>query len=302
VRRLLVLRALGLGDLLTVVPALRALRTRFADAEIWLAAPPALAPLVRRTGAVDRLLPVRSAVRTPPTGPPPWRGPPPDLAVNLHGQGPQSVAALRALTPGELWSYSIEGAPPWRDDEHEVRRWCRLVSGHGCPADPTDLRLGAWRGSRGPYLLHPGAASAERRWPARRFAEVGRELAGRGHRVVVTGGPDERDLAERVARGAGLPAGSVLAGRTDLAELADLVAGARAVICGDTGVAHLASAYGTPSVVLFGPQPPSRWGPPGDGPHTVLRHPSLKITVAEVVSAALERASRRPASAARSRR
>jgi ADP-heptose:LPS heptosyltransferase len=73
-----------------------------------------------------------------------------------------------------------------------------------------------------------------------------------------------------VADLAGLPDGSVLAGRTDLTTLAALVAAADLVVCGDTGVAHLASAYRTPSVVMFGPVAPSRWGPPADGPHTVL--------------------------------
>jgi ADP-heptose:LPS heptosyltransferase len=63
---------------------------------------------------------------------------------------------------------------------------------------------------------------------------------------------------------------AVLAGRTDLADLAALVAGARLVVCGDTGVAHLASAYATPSVVLFGPVSPALWGPPVDGPHITL--------------------------------
>jgi ADP-heptose:LPS heptosyltransferase len=43
------------------------------------------------------------------------------------------------------------------------------------------------------------------------------------------------------------------------------------VVCGDTGVAHLATAYRVPSVVLFGPTPPQEWGPPPDRPwHTVL--------------------------------
>jgi ADP-heptose:LPS heptosyltransferase len=89
---------------------------------------------------------------------------------------------------------------------------------------------------------------------------------------VVTGSAAERDLADGVRRAAGLPASALLAGRTDLAELAALVAGARLVVCGDTGTAHLASAFRTPSVVLFGPIPPAFWGPPTDGPHRVLWH------------------------------
>jgi ADP-heptose:LPS heptosyltransferase len=53
-------------------------------------------------------------------------------------------------------------------------------------------------------------------------------------------------------------------------ELAALVADARLVVSGDTGIAHLATAFVTPSVVLFGPTPPFTWGPPGSGPHVAL--------------------------------
>jgi ADP-heptose:LPS heptosyltransferase len=64
----------------------------------------------------------------------------------------------------------------------------------------------------------------------------------------------------------------VLAGRLSLTELAALVSEARLVVCGDTGVAHLASAYRTASVVLFGPVSPALWGPPTSGPHVALWH------------------------------
>jgi ADP-heptose:LPS heptosyltransferase len=92
--------------------------------------------------------------------------------------------------------------------------------------------------------------------------------------VVLTGSADERDLAARIARAGGLPPESVRAGRTDLAQLAALVADARVVVSGDTGVAHLATGYGTASVVLFGPVSPARWGPPPARPwHRVLAAP-----------------------------
>ena len=88
-----------------------------------------------------------------------------------------------------------------------------------------------------------------------------------GEPVILTGGPDERALAEQIAAGT---TATVRAGDTDLRQLAELVAGAGRVICGDTGVAHLATAFGVPSVVLFGPTPPSEWGPPPGGPHRAL--------------------------------
>ena len=265
----LVLRALGLGDLLVAVPALRGVRAAFPHARVTLAAPAPLAPLAALTGAVDEVLPTTGL------GDLRWTGLPPAVAVNLHGSGPESVAdllgtrAARVLTHRHRDFPGLDG-PPWRDDVHEVRRWCDLLGHHGVPADPAALALARPdEPSRAPgaVVVHPGAAHGSRRWPPDRFAEVAREFTADGHRVVVTGSAGERDLAERVAAGAGLDADAVLAGRTGLAELAALVARARLVISGDTGTGHLATAYGTPSVLLFGPIPPWRWGPPAGTEH-----------------------------------
>jgi ADP-heptose:LPS heptosyltransferase len=119
---------------------------------------------------------------------------------------------------------------------------------------------------------------------------VARVLARSGHRVLITGSRSEAPEAAAVAGGAGLPSSAVLAGRTDLATLGAVVAHARLVVCGDTGVAHLATAYGTPSVVLFGPVSPAAWGPPPDRPkHVALwRGPEglTDIGVAEVCATA----------------
>lgn len=269
----LALRALGLGDLLVAVPALRGLRSARPGRRLLLAAPAELAPLAALTGAVDEVVPT-----TGPHAPPPV-GAPPALAVNLHGRGPQSHRALLALRPVELWAYAhpavpeVDG-PEWTDDGHEAARWCRLLAAHGVAADPTDLDLavpGRPSPAPGAVVVHPGAAYGSRRWPAERYAAVAAALRRAGHRVVVSGGADERSPAVAVAARAGLDGDAVLAGRTDLVGLAALVAGARLVVCGDTGVGHLATAYRTPSVLLFGPTPPERWGPPPDrAEHVVL--------------------------------
>ncbi|MGB9279862.1 MAG: glycosyltransferase family 9 protein [Pseudonocardiaceae bacterium] len=256
----LVLRALGLGDLLTAVPALRALRSGYPDHRLVLAAPAPLRELAMLTTAVDELLP------TAQVGALPWREPPPAVAVNLHGRGPQSTIALRALQPAVLISHGHQG-PHWDDDLHEVHRWCRLLAYFDIPTDPADLALShpqTLSPAPGAVIVHPGCAFAARRWPVERYAAVARRLAGRGRRVVVTGSPAEKSLAAQVAAGAGLPDDAVLAGSTTLSQLAALVAEAALLICGDTGIAHLGTAYGTPSVVLFGPVSPRHWGPPTD--------------------------------------
>ncbi|MFC0598273.1 glycosyltransferase family 9 protein [Streptomyces palmae] len=313
--RVLVLRALGLGDLLTAVPALRALRRAHPDHALVLAAPGRLAEAAGATGLVDRLLPTGDGPGRPVPPRLDWSGPPPEVAVDLHGNGPLSHRLLSALAPGRLLAYAhsaIPGVPgpPWREDEHERARWCRLLAWYGLPADPDDLRIPVPRRrspAPGALVIHPGADAPARRWPPERYAAVARALHTAGHRVVITAGAGEGPLARRVATLAGLPARSaLLGGAADVpfADLAALVAQARAVLAGDTGLAHLASALGTPSVTLFGPVAPRLWGPPPLPLHRVLWHPDpgdpprpgdahgghpdarlLRITTAEVLGA-----------------
>jgi len=260
----LVLRALGLGDLLTGVPALRALRRAHPGAHVQLAAPAALAELALATGAVDDVVDVSPLARLP------ARVAGAELAVNLHGRGPQSTEVLRASGPRRLLAYGEDGRV-WRADEHEVDRWCRLLVESGIPADRTDLHVDVAPAGPPAVLIHPGAAAASRRWPADRWAAVARGLAAGGEQVLITGGPDEVTLAAEIAAGAGLPDDAVVAGRTGLLELAGLVAAARLVVAPDTGVGHLATATGTASVLLFGPTPPRLWGPPPErARHRVL--------------------------------
>lgn len=305
----LVLRALGLGDLLCGIPALRALRRAFPQHRLVLAAPAWQAQLAAGAGVdevVDTapLAVLDASIRHA------------DVAVNLHGRGPQSTRLLAATGPGrlvafahaELGDVTIDRPVVWQPHEHEVHRWCRLLEASGIPADPTDLRLPRPPLPRptepGPVVVHPGAAAPGRRWPAERFGAVVGELVGRGQRVVLTGNAGERRLCERVVAAAGSVdrhAIHVSAGETDLMELAAAIADASLVVANDTGVAHLATAYGTPSVVLFGPTPPSEWGPPPSGrhvplwagrrgdPHAVELDPGLaEISVADVLAAAEE--------------
>jgi ADP-heptose:LPS heptosyltransferase len=301
-----VLRPLGLGDLLTGVPAIRAVRAAVPGHRLVLATTEALRPLAGLVDAVDEVLPARELE------PLDWSGPPPELAVDLHGKGPASHEVVAALHPQRLLTFASPGhpGPTWYPDEHEVRRWCRLVAeGLGVQADPDALDLAVPAEPplvRGAALVHPGAAFPGRRWPAERFAAVARHLAAAGEDVRITGGPAEVGLATTVAAQAGLGEEAVLAGRTSTLELAALVAAARVVVSGDTGTAHLASAYRRPSVVLFGPVSPALWGPPPRPHHVVVWHgevhggagdprgteldPALARTTVEEVTAAVDEA------------
>ncbi len=302
---LLVLRALGLGDLLTALPALRALADAFPAHRRVLAAPAVLAPLARHSGAVGEVAGAAGL-----QAPLPARLAGADLAVNLHGRGPQSHELLLATGPRRLIAFANPAVPAsapwprWWPGEHEVARWCRLLRSSGIAADPRRLDLAPPPGARpagaaGATLIHPGAGSAARRWPPERFAAVARAEVERGRAVVVTAGPAEVELACSVADLAGRPRRLAVSAGGELLALALLVAAAGRVLCGDTGVAHLATALGTPSVVLFGPVSPTEWGPPPERPwHRALWTDStgdphapepdlglLEITVAEVLRA-----------------
>lgn len=128
----------------------------------------------------------------------------------------------------------------------------------------------AQQGAHGVGLvLAPGARyGPTKRWPPERFAEAARRWAltqpdPSRARVWIVGGDEDRPSAAAVlaASPPGPYATRDLAGRTDLAMLARLLARARAVISNDSGVAHLAAALERPVVVVFGSTDP-RWTAP----------------------------------------
>lgn len=293
--RIAVFRALQLGDFLCAVPALRALRAAHREAHITLIALPWARELAarfrdyvddfiafpgfpgmpERAPDVDAIAPFFERLRS--------RGF--DLALQLHGSGELSNPITVLLAAADNAGYYRPGHwrpgerfHPWRDDEHEVLRWLRLLELVGIPARGTQLEFPLrepdwqeWRALRlGDYaVIHPGSQLASRRWPAERFAEVGDALAAEGLRIVLTGSASERELTRRVKAGMREPALD-LAGRTTLGALGALIARARLVVCNDTGVSHIAAALGTPSVVVSCGSEPRRWAPLDRERHRVL--------------------------------
>ena len=162
------------------------------------------------------------------------------------------------------------------DDIHEVERSLDLVRAAGFPlaaGDAGELRVTADADSGvadGAVIVHPGASVPARAWAPERNAELVRALVAAERRVVVTGGPDERELTAFVAGSDALDLG----GETDFAALAGVIAGAAAIVVGNTGPAHLAAAVGTPVVSLFAPTVPAvRWRP------WFVRHELLHVDV-----------------------
>lgn len=332
-KRIGVFRALMLGDLLCAVPALRALRGAWPGAEIVLIGLPWARALAGRLAAVDRFvefpgypgLPERDCdAAALPAFFDRLRAERFDLLVQLHGSG-GIVNPMLARSGARLAGFFEPGAAgpplapgcPWPRTGHEIERLLALTDRLGCPrrglhlewpaADDDRLALArAWpAAARGePYAcVHPGAQLPSRRWPPERFAAVADALAARGCRVVLTGTEAERPLVAAVRAAMRQPADE-LAGRTTLWTLGALVAGARLVVCNDTGLSHVAAAVGTPSVVVSSGADAARWRPLDARLHEVLWQPmacrpcafrecpfghgcALAVTAAAAIEAAL---------------
>jgi ADP-heptose:LPS heptosyltransferase len=190
------------------------------------------------------------------------------------------------------------------DDIHEVERSLSLVREAGYDLPPGDagaLRVDAPAPTpvERYVVVHPGASVPARAWSPERNAELVAALAAAGRNVLVTGSPAERELTAYVARAGGADLG----GATTLAGLAGVLAGADAVVVGNTGPAHLAAAVGTPVVSLYAPTVPAMRWRPWRVPHELLHvdvpcagcrartcpvpgHPCLEgVDVADVVGA-----------------
>lgn len=164
---------------------------------------------------------------------------------------------------------------------HRAAAYMTLVTGV-VPTEPPIPRLVVpdslrerWLGQvgevSGPTVgIFPGSHASSRRWDPDRFAAVVRWLAGQGVRVIVFGGPGERELAAEVASGVALD----LSGRTDLLLLAAGLEACDLLITNDTGPMHLAAAVGTPTLSIQGPGDPRETAPLGHG-HRLLRRADL---------------------------
>jgi ADP-heptose:LPS heptosyltransferase len=284
-RRVLVARLDSDGDVLLAGPAVRAVA---AQAEVVLLAGPRGRRAAALLPGVERVVVWRA----------PWIDPEPEpvdpdavaqLVETLRGleldeavlltsyhQSPLPLALLLRLAGvGRITAVSEDYPGSLLDIRHRVDedlpeavRGLSTAASAGFPLPAGDdgrLRLReplpdvAGLVPSGPYVvLHPGASVPARAWSPARCAAAVDALTAAGHQVLVTGGPTETALTRLVAGTAGIDLG----GRTSLAELAAVLAGAEAVVVANTGPAHLAAAVRTPVVSLFAPVvPAARWAP-----------------------------------------
>lgn len=264
-RRVLVAHNLLLGDTLLLTPLLAKLREQHPNAQIVLTCPKPIMPLYAgRPFGVDAipfdprdLSSVLGVLRSGPY----------DLGI-VAGDNRHSWLALAANC---RWIVAHNGdMPRWKNwpvnEGHSYpstpASWADLVADLVDGPTPRRYRTSDWpspcRGALReaewpdrPYVvLHPGASTTVKHWPDGRWRELARSVAAWGYIPVWSGGPGE----DKLIRNIGVERGEInLVGKLGLGELWYLFAGARAVVCPDTGVAHLARLVGVPAIALFGP-------------------------------------------------
>jgi len=199
-------------------------------------------------------------------------------ALLLRLAGVAEIAAVSEDYPGSL----LDVRHHVDDDAHEVERGLSVVGSLGYRLPPGDdarlqVRLPLPGTVEPPFggryvVIHPGASVTARAYRPDGHARLVDELLGRGWRVAVTGAASEAGLTALVA-GRAREGVRDLGGATTFAELAQVVAGAAAIVVGNTGPAHLAAAVGTPVVSLYAPTVPAvRWRP-WRVPHVLLGRP-----------------------------
>ena len=293
-RKILIVRVLrGLGDLLTIVPALRALRAALPEAEITLLSLPWARNFIARfpqyfDDFIEFVgwpsipeLPVNIAVL--PAFLQQVHVREFDLVLQMQGSGLSSNPFTVMLGAKRNAGFYLPGLYcPDKElflahpaDEPEIRRFLRLMEFLGIPLQGEHMEFPVHDADRealaqipdtrelqpGRYVvLHPGANDKLRRWLPQNFAAVGDALAQQGYQIVLTGIEEELPDTQEVAQAMRAPALN-FAGKTTLGSVAALIEGARLVVSNDTGIAHLTDALRRPSVVMFFASNPNRWGP-----------------------------------------
>lgn len=287
--RIAVIRLRSLGDCVLTTPALALLKSYRPDLRIGAVVENRFAGVFEGNPDVDEILPPMARPLAS------WR---PRLALNFHGgtrsmwltaaSGAEITAGFAHHSFSVLYNARIPRAQEILGEERRVHTAEHLASAMfwmGVPRQEIPrARLFAGFGAAGApragsyAVMHPFASAPEKTWPAERFLSVAEHLRGQARLepVFLCGPADDPGVFSRFGVYHNAP----------LAEVKSLIAGAQVFIGNDSGPAHIAAAFGIPSVVLFGPSDAATWAP-WRTEAQVLTHPESigGIGVAEVLAA-----------------
>ena len=257
-----------LGDAVMALPALSAVRSGLPAATLSVAARPSIASLFRMVEGIDEVVEPEGARAATPF----------DVAILLPNSFRSALLAKRERIP-ERWGYRSDwrgplltrAIPPPPADMHQIERYRQLVRALGFPNAPSAPRLdvsphdrnaagcllreAGWDGRTPLVALAPGAAyGGSKRWPAERFAAVARTLASDGIQTILIGSRADVLTGRAVESVCSGPLAALnLIGRTDLPQLAGVLAHARALVSNDSGAMHVGAAVGVPVTAILGP-------------------------------------------------
>jgi heptosyltransferase III len=283
--RIAVIRLRSLGDCVLTTPALALLKSHRPDLRIGVVVEDRFRAIFEDILGVDEILPPQSSALSA------WH---PRAVLNLHG-GTRSMwltatsgAAIKTGFAHHAYSFlyhqKIPRAQEILGEERPVHTAEHLASAMfwmGVPrTEIPRARLQAVAAlSAGAYgLLHPFASRPDKAWPAERFMAVASHLAQSGVEPVFIAGPDDEIGAFQQFQ---------VHHNLSLGALKNLMASAQIFIGNDSGPAHIAAAFGIPSVVLFGPSDPVTWAPWKTEAKVLTSPDSIgRITIEEVIAAA----------------
>ncbi len=268
--RILCVRFSSIGDVLLTTPLVRALHRRHPDAELYFVTKHAMAPLVVENPHITQVIELAPQERISDLARR-LRALRPTHGLDLHGS--LRSAALRWLVPCEWSGYSKRKLARTTLIATKINIYGRQVpvperyfeAGRGLDVAPDGgppdfyltpvarTQMTHWLVEVGldakPFaVIAPGAAHATKRWPIRHWQALTQRLQDLGYAVVAVGGPADRAIAEALGNGV-----INVAGEFTLQETGACLSRAAVVICGDTGVMHMATGVSRPVVALFGP-------------------------------------------------
>ncbi len=272
---ILLVRFSAMGDTLLMTPLIRALRTRHPEARITLVTKEAFAPLFRHNPRITEVIGWQPASPLAELGRR-LRGESFTHRLDLHGS--LRSRALRWQIGGRWTTYPKHRAARamlirakrdvYRDRRPVAERYFDAARELDVSPDSGSLEVFLSRSTleaaerfltrrglgvrRQLIALAPGASSFTKRWPTHHWIALVRRLVEAGNDVIVAGGAAEIEVARALAEAGGEAAASA-AGEFDPAGTAAVLKRARALVAGDTGAMHLATAVGTPVAALFGP-------------------------------------------------
>lgn len=274
----------ALGDTLQIVPALRALRTEFHDAQIHLCGSSGPGSLLKLASVVDTFASSDDPMLAPlatgkASGTLPAALAFPDLVIAYTSRTEEAKSVL-----GRLKLRSIVDTPHPRLGEHAAQHLLRSLTPLGIagqwsgPQSVAPLDLPENHNDSDRIIIHPGSGAVWKCAPAELFQDIAHTLLQAGRRVVVLQGPaDEAAVKPMGWSGEILSPDSII-------DLANQVAGSAGAIGNDSGATHLAALLGIPTVALFGPTHPDTWGPMGPRVEVVracTKPPATKMRVCD---------------------